>query len=149
MNKLAKKTILNKLELFNSVEVNTTLVGDFPSKYHKELVGFLNYYYSQTASVNETIKDVHKFNVIRYYLIRSYRGKCHALGKPVHGQRTWSNAWSSFNSNLTLRRFISETKRNLQKNQKEEKINFRLIKKKYANKQKKVKKVEEKKLVWV
>ena len=148
LNRLAKKTILNKLELACTVDVNTTPVPDFTLKYKRELIGFLNYYYSQTTSVNETIKEVHKFNVIRYYLIHSYRGKCHALGKPVNGQRTWSNAWSSFNSNLILRKFISETKKNLQKNQKEEKINFRLIKKKNAYEQKKIKKVKEKKLIW-
>ena len=149
MSKLSKKLILEKLELRNTLRVNMTTLPAFSSLYHRELIGFLNYYYSQVASVNETLNELKRFNIIRYYLVKSYRGKCHALGKPVHGQRTWSNSWSSYNSNLTLRRFISETKRNLDKDKKEEKINFKFIKKKYMNQQKKIKKTEKKIRIWV
>jgi hypothetical protein len=38
-------------------------------------------------------------------LVNSYRGLRHSFGLPVRGQRTWSNAWSSYRSNLTLRQF--------------------------------------------
>jgi hypothetical protein len=38
-------------------------------------------------------------------LINSYRGLRHAFGLPVRGQRTWTNAWSTYKSNLTLRQF--------------------------------------------
>jgi len=33
-------------------------------------------------------------NIIKLIKINSYRGKCHMLGYPVHGQRTHSNAKS-------------------------------------------------------
>ena len=38
-------------------------------------------------------------------LINSYKGLRHAFGLPVRGQRTWTNAWSSYRSNLILRQF--------------------------------------------
>jgi hypothetical protein len=38
-------------------------------------------------------------------LVNSYRGLRHAFGLPVRGQRTWTNAWSSYRSNTTLRQF--------------------------------------------
>jgi len=47
-----------------------------------------------------------------------------------------------------LRRFISETKNNLLKNKRPEKINYKLLKKRYMTTQKKVKKVVVKKTVW-
>ena len=36
-------------------------------------------------------------------LISTYRGWRHSKGLPVRGQRTWSNAWSCYRSNLILR----------------------------------------------
>lgn len=48
----------------------------------------LNIIFSQISSVNNQVPEVIRLSVIREYLIRSYRGRCHALGKPVRGQRT-------------------------------------------------------------
>lgn len=69
-----------------------TFLSNFKNFYKKELIGFLNRYYSQVSSVNNTLFELQKFKIIRLYLIKSYKGRCHALGKPVNGQRTWSNA---------------------------------------------------------
>lgn len=87
-----KNNVLDKLELKNSISVNTTTVHNFRKIYNKELIGFLNHYYSQVSSVNNSLLDLSRLNIIRLYLIRCYKGRCHALGKPVKGQRTWSNA---------------------------------------------------------
>ena len=144
-----KKKILHKLELPDSVSVNTTSLSNFKKTYKCEIIGFLNHYYSQVSSVNNTINDLQRLNIVRLYLIKSYKGRCHAIGKPVHGQRTWSNAWSSYKLNLVLRRFISEAKTNLAKNKRPEKINYKLIKKRYTTQQKKVKKVEVKTTIWI
>ena len=97
----------------------------------------INIIYSQINSVNNQREELYRLNIIRLYLIKSYRGRCHALGKPVRGQRTWSNAWNSYNINTILRGFISETRRALLKTRKEEKINYKVVKKKYASKKKK------------
>ena len=149
LGKKSKVTILDKLELENSINVNVTLVNEFNTFYKKEIVGFLNHYYSQVASVNNTVHELRRVRIIRLYLVKSYKGYCHALGKPVHGQRTWSNAWSSYKNNLTLRNFISESKNSLEKNKLPEKINYKFVKKKYAINKKKNKKVEIKKMLWV
>ena len=100
----------------------------------KPLLQPINTLLSQINSVNNKLPDVHRLKIIRLYLIKTYRGRCHALGKPVNGQRTWSNGWNSYNLNKTLRVFISETKYQLAKNKKEEKINWKMTKKKIWNK---------------
>jgi hypothetical protein len=35
----------------------------------------------------------------------TYRGWRHAKGLPVRGQRTWTNAWTAYRSNLLLREY--------------------------------------------
>jgi len=44
-------------------------------------------------------------NVFMLDILQTYKGWRHAKGLPVRGQRTWTNAWSSFRSNLILRKF--------------------------------------------
>lgn len=48
----------------------------------------INMYLSQLISINNSISELLRFNIIRLYLIKTYRGRCHALSKPVRGQRT-------------------------------------------------------------
>lgn len=48
----------------------------------------INVLFSQINSVNHQRSELHRLNIIRLYLIKSYKGRCHALGKPVRGQRT-------------------------------------------------------------
>lgn len=45
------------------------------------------------------------FNIFMTDVITIYRGWRHFKGLPVRGQRTWSNAWSSYKANWTLRNF--------------------------------------------
>ena len=52
----------------------------------------LNIIFSQINSVNNNILALKKLKIARMYLVKSYKGRCHAIGKPVNGQRTWSNA---------------------------------------------------------
>jgi ribosomal protein S13 len=48
----------------------------------------INMYLSQLFSINNSIDELIKYNVIRLYLIKSFRGKAQSMGKPSHGQRT-------------------------------------------------------------
>ncbi len=48
----------------------------------------INMYLSQLTSINNDIFELMKYNLIRLYLIKTFRGRCHALGKPSRGQRT-------------------------------------------------------------
>jgi hypothetical protein len=51
------------------------------------------------------------------------------MGKPSRGQRTWSNAWTAYHYNKVIRNFVVTTQRILNKDKKEEKVNYKLIKK--------------------
>jgi len=98
----------------------------------KALLMPLNVILSQISSVNAAPHQIKRYNIIRLYLIKSHRGRSHALGKPVRGQRTWSNSWNSYNINKILRLFISETVSQLKATERPEKINYKVTKKKYG-----------------
>lgn len=148
MGKRSQTQLLRRLDLPSTVKTYSTEVNDIVSSYKISAVNPLNIIFSQINSVNNQIPELKRLNTLRLYLIRSYRGKCHALGKPVHGQRTWSNAWNSYNYNRAVRSFIGETKKILKKDLKVEKINYKLTQKKYAAKSKKKKSIVIKKQVW-
>lgn len=97
----------------------------------------INMLFSQITTVNNTVFDVMRYSLLRLYLIKTTRGRSHALGKPSRGQRTWSNAWTAYNHNRTTRAFISAYQKVQKANEKEEKINYKLIKKKSFRKKKK------------
>ncbi len=54
---------------------------------------------------NKNLKKKMIFNIFMLDLVNSYRGLRHSFGLPVRGQRTWTNAWSVYRSNLVLRQF--------------------------------------------
>lgn len=47
-----------------------------------------NLLFSQLLSVNNNLFYLVKLRIIYYFLQRTYKGRCHAIGKPVRGQRT-------------------------------------------------------------
>ena len=148
LGKKHKKVILSRLELRGSPRVFLSKIPEFKHVYRRELIGFLNNYYSQVSSVNTTLYSLERLNIIRFYLIRSYRGYCHSLGKPVRGQRTWSNAWNSYNLNYVLRRFISQSRHRLDKDRLVTKVDYRMTKKKYISKKKKITTSKVKSKIW-
>ena len=81
-----------RLELPYRIDSYNTPVADLTSLNNTTLINPLNIIFSQINSVNNQIPELKKLNTLRLYLIKSYRGRCHAIGKPVNGQRTWSNA---------------------------------------------------------
>lgn len=83
-----KKLLLTRLELKDSVQLSSIDVSSFTTLLNRNLQGVLNKYYSQVSSVNHSISALKRLNIVRLYLTKSYRGRCHALGKPVRGQRT-------------------------------------------------------------
>ena len=56
--------------------------------YDKEVRKLINVLLSQITSVNNQISEIQKYNLIRLYLTKTYRGRAQALGKPSRGQRT-------------------------------------------------------------
>ncbi len=54
------------------------------------------------------IKARYDVNIFMLDFLNTYRGLRHSKGLPVRGQRTWTNAWSTYRSNLNLRKFKLE-----------------------------------------
>lgn len=134
----AKQILSNRFEMsFFSKYHPQELLSNYEQLRHARINRPINIMFSQWNSVNNTLSELQRLTIIRLYLVKTYRGRCHALGKPVRGQRSWSNAWASYNTNTTLRLFISETRRILNQKKRAEKINYKVVKKKYTSKKKK------------
>ena len=103
-------------------------------------------YLSQLISINNNIFELIKYNLVRLYLIKTFKGRCHALGKPAHGQRTWSNASTSYKYNKHIRFFINQVKKNNIIEKKTESLNNKLIKKKIKKNPQKIKMINKIKL---
>jgi ribosomal protein S13 len=80
----SKKDLVKRFELnflfYNSEKTFTHISLD-----RRKII---NMYLSQLSSINSNIFELIKYNLIRLYLIKTFRGRCHALGKPSRGQRT-------------------------------------------------------------
>jgi len=126
--------LISRFELTTLRSDKSTYLTDKEGLNSKSITRAINVILSQTSSVNKCVDELKTLNIIRLYLIKSYRGRSHALGKPVRGQRTWSNSWNSYNVNLTLRRFISETSSRLRGQLRVEKVEYKMLAKKYATK---------------
>ena len=128
-----KALLIQRFELYNAKrnpdQPLTTLSPVLPMG--------LNLLFAKITSVNSPVVELTRYNLLRLYLIKTTRGRCHALGKPSRGQRTWSNAWTAYNCNNETRSFISTYKKLKKETEREEKINYKLIKKKSMRKQKK------------
>jgi hypothetical protein len=67
----------------------------------------LNVFLAKMMSVNGSVREWEYQNQLRLYLIKSYRGRALALGKPSRGQRTWSNARTARNRKSLFRSFVT------------------------------------------
>jgi hypothetical protein len=86
-SKFSENLLINRLEkivLKNNCKLKNKNLNLFPTRFKI----FLNMYFSQCLPINNSIFDLFKINVIRLYLIKSFRGKAQALGKPSNGQRS-------------------------------------------------------------
>lgn len=90
----------------------------------------INMYLSQMTGISNEIEDLLRYNLIRLYLIKTFKGKAQALGKPSRGQRTWSNAWTAYKLSTPLKIFINEMKKSYLKKKTPESKNKKMIKKK-------------------
>ena len=121
-----KKLLISRFELYTLLRHPKQPI----SKFGPYFAMTLNVMFSQLTSVNNTVADLTKHNLLRLYLIKTTRGRSHALGKPSRGQRTWSNAWTAYNYNCETRAFISAYQKIKRENTREEKINYKITQKK-------------------
>lgn len=121
-----------KKKFMKRFELNLLYINPFNTflDYDKDVRKLVNILLSQITSVNNQISEIQKYNLIRLYLTKTYRGRAQALGKPARGQRTWSNAWTSYYYNKTLRMFVNTIQKNLNKTKKDEFINYKVVQKK-------------------
>jgi ribosomal protein S13 len=56
--------------------------------YDLNILKVINITLSKMTSINYPITELHTLTILRLYLIKTYQGKAHMLGKPVRGQRT-------------------------------------------------------------
>lgn len=104
------------------------------SSYNKGIRRGVNILLSQVSTVNNELREIVRLSIIRLYLVRVRRGRFHALGKPTRGQRTWSNAWSSFYSNYTLRDYIKLMQKTVNNYAEDDKKDYRKIARRYRKK---------------
>lgn len=90
----------------------------------------LNMYIAKIGNVNYDISTLLRYNLIRLYLIKTFRGRAQSLGKPSRGQRTWSNAWTAYKTASPLKNFINEMKKIHNKVKVVESKNKKILKKK-------------------
>jgi len=90
----------------------------------------INMYLSQMTGVSNDVNELWKYNLVRLYLIKSFRGKAQALGKPSRGQRTWSNAWTAYKISSPLKVFITEMRKTHFVKKAPESKNKKILKKK-------------------
>ncbi len=142
----SKVKIIKRFE-FNFLKYNTTKTFLILSLDQRKII---NMYFSQLTSINNTIFELIKYNLIRLYLIKTFRGRSHALGKPVHGQRTWSNASTASKCNRAVRIFINQVKKNNVIEKKTESLNTKITKKKTKKNLPKIKMImiKKKKNLW-
>lgn len=85
-----------------------------PTEFNKKFLEFykiINFYLLQLLPVYYKFKSLNNLYILRKWKIRTYEGRCHLKGKPVHGQRTWSNARTAKFDNTYVRDYLKELKR--------------------------------------
>lgn len=128
-----------RFEFFFLTHISNFLLSKFKLNFRK----IINMYISQFFNINHSSNELIKYIIIRFYLIKIFKGKCHFLNKPCHGQRTWSNANNVKKVNNFLKPFIMKIIKSFKKitkiNYKNKKI-IKLKKKKIIMKIKTTKK---------
>lgn len=136
--------LINRFELYplyNSRSFKST-------GFHTNILKSINIFFSNFTSVNNTTNELMKYHLIRLLLIKSSRGRAHALGKPSRGQRTWSNAWTAYNTNKITRSFISTFQRLMLKSNTKEVINYKKLQVKQKTKKISLTQTSKKKNKW-
>jgi hypothetical protein len=88
----------------------------------------INMYLGKLASVRNNVSELLKYNIIKLYLIKSFRGRAQAMGKPSRGQKTRSNGWSAFKNNFVIKNFLEYVTKLKKTHERVEKIDYKKLK---------------------
>jgi ribosomal protein S13 len=80
----SKNKFIARFECQNFTYDNELLFTKFSIEQRK----IFNMYFSELTNINNNVFEIIKYTMIRIYLIKTFRGRCYALGKPARGQRT-------------------------------------------------------------
>jgi ribosomal protein S13 len=80
-----KKLLNQRFELNLLLPDTKKLLPTYESETSKIIIKPLNVFLSQINTVNNQYTDLLRLIIMRMYLIKSYKGRCHAIGKPVKG----------------------------------------------------------------
>lgn len=86
--------ILSRYEVINNL---------FSVKINPRVFFIIERFILSIYPLKSSIRKKTYLNIYLLDLIHSYRGWRHLKGLPVNGQRTWSNAWTSYKTNTALR----------------------------------------------
>jgi ribosomal protein S13 len=121
----AFRNLIQKLELSTQLKTRP-LCSNLPESKTRSI----NVYLARIASVNDPFTSFAQAANVRYYLVKAYRGRCQAIGKPARGQRTWSNANNAFKLTNSIRAYISKFKKSHVKVEYIKKINYKITQQK-------------------
>ena len=79
-----KNALIRRFELYKLLRVTSKPI----SQVSPTFTSSVNSMFSQLTSVNNSTFELTRYNLLRLYLIKTTRGRSHALGKPSRGQRT-------------------------------------------------------------
>ena len=105
---LLKNIFVNKENFLNSnlpKKLKDSIKRYIGSKLINKFIKFFNVF-SDFNYLN--YRDISLSYIYILDLINSYRGWRHSNGLPTKGQRTWSNGWTAFRSNLLFREYQLE-----------------------------------------
>jgi len=130
-----KLMFYKRFELNNFVNNKKKRIGALNSDIKK----IYNMFIAQNVNVNNEVFELIRYNLIRLFLIKTFRGRCAALSKPSRGQRTRSNASTSFKRTQIIRYFLQQVRKNNMIEKKPEILNRKLLRKKKKVKAPKIK----------
>lgn len=104
-----KNKIIQRFELtyYNKLRQQHKL----PLIFDKDQLKLINMYLSANTNINDNVSEAIRYSLIRNYLIKSFRGRCYALGKPARGQRNRSNGRTAYKYNRVVKSFIFDVKK--------------------------------------
>ena len=80
----ARNALIERFEIHSTVTNRNFTLGDEGVN----MLNSVNTFFSQFSSVNGRLRELQRLVLIRLFLVKTFRGRSHALGKPSRGQRT-------------------------------------------------------------
>jgi ribosomal protein S13 len=84
LSSIGKKNFIKRFELNTHAKDNRENLNKLTLDNRK----VMNMYLARLTSINNSITELVRYNLIRLYLLKTFRGRAQSIGKPSRGQRT-------------------------------------------------------------